>query len=157
VSVRRYVARAPEELPEVSGVLHDAYVDPEALTHHEDRGEVQLPFAQEAGWMRDLPQKELVRQTWRVREYRVPILKGLLTIRHVLDLEAPEGWGDMSMLLGLDHDAARGQLVLHAGLDPVRLTVERVDVTAEVTDERAFYVRRRVGRLTRVEGDEPEA
>jgi hypothetical protein len=141
--MRRLSATTAEELGEIASAIRDAYLEAEDLEYDEHAERIVVRFAQEAGPREDLPQKQVVRRPWLFTEYHVPFMRGTLTINHVTDLDAPEGWDDMGMLVGVDFDAERSRVSLYSN-DPLRATVERLSVTAEVAGDVAFYVRRRV-------------
>jgi hypothetical protein len=64
-------ARTAEELREISGLLHDAWIDLEGSDYDAEARTVVVAFAQEAGAFKELPRQELVRRRGSLlREHR---------------------------------------------------------------------------------------
>jgi hypothetical protein len=152
-SVQTFAARSPEELQEIAGVTHDArFNGREAVVFDEGAAQLTISFEQEGGAWCGGPEPELVRETWRYREYRVPLLRGRLIIRRVLAVRNLDEWGDMEMLVGIDYNRRHGEVRVYAD-GALRVQVSAVDVVATITDEVAGALRRRNRKLTRVQSD----
>ena len=147
--VRSWRAVAPEGLPEVSSVVHDAYFDADSVEYDRGRRVLSVPFAQE--WWEpaeDDPRPELVRKTWRYREERVPFVHGVLHVRHVTSFTAEPDAGDAGMLLGVRYDANERRVTIDGVSGDLTALVDELDVAAELhPGEVARYVLRRYGRL----------
>jgi hypothetical protein len=146
---RRAVARTRAELAEVSALIHDADFDADRIDFDEAAARIVVRFAQERG---GAPPEPPLRRTWLYDEYRVPFHAGTLTIEHVSGACFPKRFGAMEMLVGVDYDEGRRRLRLDA-YDVVDIAVERLEVSAELTDAVAFEVRRRRYRLASAERD----
>ena len=145
-------ARTTDELDLVAGPLGDAYFDIDELEHDEGAGVLTIPFAQEGGWgplledpaWRDAPRAETVRVTWRFREERVPLMRGVLTVRNVEAVAIDDGAGDAGMLLNLSYDEGTRTLTVEGVSGNLKAVVESLDITSELRpDEVALYIRRR--------------
>jgi hypothetical protein len=98
-----------------------------------------------------LPQREFVRSTRWYDEYKSPAVKCRLVVRHataarfVTDEPSPidvsAGW-----------DAERRTLFFE---DQIEIEVERLDLTLEVSDEIAGYLRTRIGHVLSWESQAP--
>jgi hypothetical protein len=113
-----------------------------------------VPFAQEAGGWEEMPQMEFVRGSWRYDEYRVPFMRGTLTIHEAVDIQAQDGWGDMGMLVGVGFDETTMRVKLESA-STLQVTVSDLRVEAHVTDEVVGHVRRRRGRILGMETSTP--
>jgi hypothetical protein len=119
------------------------------------RGLLIIPFRQEGWPSGPPPEQELVRESWRIREYRVALFRGELRIHDVISQpERGDDWGELGRLSTLAFDAERSELRVEAG-DVLRVPVARLDVEVEVAPEIAGYLRRRVGKRTGTESDRP--
>jgi hypothetical protein len=146
--MRTVTARDAAALSEVSGAVHDAYIDGD-VEFDRDAGVAVLPIVQE-GWADGPPpEREFVRETWRYRESRVTFFRGQLTIRRVVELREPEDW-DAPMLYRVTFHPASQELHVHSS-EPLRVEVEALDVTLEISSEVGGHVRRRIGKLSRIE------
>jgi hypothetical protein len=154
--VALWKAESGEALEEISGVIHDAYFDADAVEYEASAQTLRVPFAQ--GWdgllldkepeWQQAPQPEVLRRTWRYTEERVPFMRGVIYVRHVESFVADAGAGDAGMLLGIDYDADTRKLRIGGVSGDLVALVGRIDVTAELrSDEFALYVSRRCGRL----------
>jgi hypothetical protein len=138
-------------LREVSGAVHDAYLDG-AVEHDQAAGVVVVPLLQE-GWPGRSPvDRELTHETWRYREYRVTFFRARLIVRRVQAVHEPEGWTDENMIYSVDFDPQANQVRV-CSTECLRLTVDALDVGVEVPPEPGGHVRRRVGKLTSIESD----
>jgi len=153
--VTTWHAETPDGLEEVSGVIHDAWFDIDGVRYDETTQVLIIPFAQEGGWgpmlddpaWRDAPKPELVRTSWRYRDERVPFVRGTLRITAVESVTLDQGAGDAAMLLELLYDSATRRLTVEGVSGDLVARVHRLDVTAELVNEVALYVRRRHGLL----------
>jgi len=152
--VRSFHAASIDELRAIAGATHDAHFDPDEVVHDEAAHTLVVPFAQEAGEWQEMPQMELVRRSWRVDEYRVPFMRGALTIHDVVEIQVKDGWGDMGMLVGVGFDESAMQVKLKSE-STLRVTVSNLRVEADLTDEVVGHARRRVGRITRISTSGP--
>jgi hypothetical protein len=144
------------ELGRITLVIHDAYFDSGAIVHDEQAARLVIPFEQEhVDWTGE-PPWEHVRTTWLYDEYRVPFMTGRLTIHHVTGIESDRDWaGDgPEQLVSMDYDEARGRVTVDAW-SKLRVTVERLEVEAHLTDEMTRLMRRRTYRFLRAESDRP--
>jgi hypothetical protein len=122
----------------VNALIHDQYFDPQEIVFDEQQGSLTIPFEFE-----DTTREEIVDRTWRGRKKRarVPILRGLLTIAAVTDweLKDTEGVGtyDFNELL-YDEGRDRLQVLTNIPLE-LSVTISRVDVTVELTDQHVWF------------------
>jgi hypothetical protein len=138
-------------LREISGAVHDAYLHG-ALEHDQVAGVVVVPLLQE-GWPRGSPaERVLTHETWRYREYRITFFRGRLIVRRVRAVHEPDGWTDENMIYSVDSDPQANQVRV-CSTECLRLTVDAIDVEVEVSPEPGGHVRRRVGKVTRIESD----
>jgi hypothetical protein len=153
--VWRVTATDVQTLAEASFAIHDALFDRDEVRYDPGRALLVIPFRQEGWPSGPAPERELVRESWRIREYRVALYRGELRIRQVISQpEHGDGWGDPGQLNRLEFDSARSELCVEAG-DILRVPVTRLDVEVEITPDIAGYLRRRVGKLTGTESDRP--
>jgi hypothetical protein len=157
-----WTAESVPELDEISGVVHDAWFDVDEVVRDRAAGTVTVPFAQDPGQFdadeqcRDDPRPQLLRRTWRYTEERVPFIRGVLRVGHVVALSEDDEFGDAAMLLGTSYDEATRRVTVRAASGNVTAVVERLGVTVEIhPHEVALYVRRRRSRLSGAESDVP--
>lgn len=144
-------ARDHASVQELSGAVHDAYIDGE-LDYDRTAAVVVIPLLQE-GWPEGPPgERVATRETWRYREYRVTFFRGRLIVRRVRAVDAPDDWPDAPMIEAVAFDAAAQQLRVRAD-EWLRLTVDALDVELELSPTPGGHVRRRVGRFTGIESD----
>jgi hypothetical protein len=144
-------ARDHASLREVSGAVHDAYIDGPA-EHDDAAGVVEIPIAQEGFEGGPVSEQFATRETWRYREHLVTFFRGRLIIRRVRAMHKPDGWDDQPMIESVELDEQANQVTVLAG-DRLRLTVDGIDVEVQVSGEPGGHVRRRVGKLTGIVGD----
>jgi hypothetical protein len=143
-------ARDDASLRDVSGAVHDAYIDGD-VEFDREAGVAVVPILQE-GWPEGPPpEKELVRETWRYHEYRVTFFRGRLTIRRVNELQEPEDW-DAPMIQGVAFDPADQEVRVYSD-EALRAQVQALDVELEISSEPGGHVRRRIGKLTKIGSD----
>ncbi len=148
-------AETPKGLEEVAGVIHDAWFDIDGVRHDEATQALIVPFAQEWEWgpmlddpaWRNAPKPELLKTAWRYQEERVPFMRGTLRIAAVESVTLDRGAGDAAMLLGLRYDSAARSVTVEGESGDLGARVHRLDVTADLANEIALYVRRRHGLL----------
>ena len=134
-------------LREISGAVHDTYLYG-ALEHDQVARVVDIPLLQE-GWPEGPPaERVLTNETWRYREYRVTFCRGRLIVRGVQAVHGPDGWTDEDMIYSVDFDSHANQVRV-CSTECLRLTVDALDVSPEP----GGHVRRRVGRVSRIESD----
>ncbi len=120
------------------------------MRHDEATKVLVVPFAQEWEWgpmlddpaWRDAPKPELLKTTPRSREARVPFMRGTLRIAAADSVTLDRGAGDAAMLLGLRYDSAARNVTVEGVSGDLSARVHRLDVTAELVNEVALYVRR---------------
>jgi hypothetical protein len=96
----------------------------------------------------------LVKTTWRYREERVPFMRGTLRIAAVESVALDRGASDAAMLLGVRYDRDTRYVTVEGASGDLGARVHRLDVTAELVNEVALFVRRRYHRFGG-ESDEP--
>jgi hypothetical protein len=69
-------------------------------------------------------------------------------------LEELEDWEDGLMLSGVEFDLRAKQVHVYTTHGRLRVTVEALDVQVKVSEEPGGQVKRRVGKLTRIESDQ---
>ena len=118
-------------------------------------GTLAVPFAQEPE-CQGAPRTQFVRRTWWYTEERVPFMRGVLRVGHVVAVSWDQDAGDAAMLLGVSYDDSTRRLTVRGVSGDVTAVVERLDVTAELhPDDVALYVRRRRSHLLGAESDVP--
>lgn len=151
---KRLRATTAAELGEIEGLIHDAYFDPEALAFDEQEHTLTVPFSQEDhDWRGDEPPWEPLGRSWWYEEHRVPFYEGRLTIHHVTAVELPPDFSDIWMLVYIRYDEVRRRVLLDA-LVKIHASVERLEVTAELTDRVVKDIRRRSYRFFHGERDQ---
>ena len=153
----RLRATAPGELEAISGLIHDAHFDYDEVAFDEGQRTLTIPFHQEVqSWSRGRgePPWESVRSTRWYQEYRVPFYRGRLTVHHVTAFEGVADSGAPPELVGIRYDGARGRVTID-DWGEIHVGVERLEVTAELTDEATLTMRRRWYPLLNLERDVP--
>lgn len=147
-------ATTEAELVEISGVIHDSWFDSEMTAYDEAAKTVTVEFGQTWEWSplqsapewHGAPATEVVRQTWRYTEERVPFMRGVLRIHHVLSLSSEPEWGDARMLSTVTYDETSGCVDVVGVSGNLTAVVSALQVTTELMpQEVAFFVRRRRG------------
>lgn len=149
-----YRADSPAGLREISGVVHDAWFDFDDVRYDSAERTLVVPFAQEwpaslrddPEW-RDAPEPEVVRTTRRFREERVPFMAGMLQIGEAEAVELDPNSGDSGAVNLVRYSGRRRTVVVDCVSGDLQARVSRIDVTAEIVNEVALYVRRRTGLL----------
>ena len=152
--VWRLTAEDVQGLREVSGAIHDAHFDPDDLRFVSSDATLVVPLLQEGWPSGPTPSRELVSESWRVREYRVALFHGELRVRHVLSMPQRGDWGEQGMLDALAVDSAKREVRLEAG-GFLHVPVSRLEIEVEISDSVSGYVRRRVGKFTGIATDTP--
>ena len=147
-------AESVGDLPEISGVIHDAYFDADAVRYDAAARTVCIPFAQEwdsppldadPAWQA-VPQPVFVRKAWRYTEERVAFMRGVLRVADVNAFSADAGAGDAGTLLGIAYDSLSGRLTIEGVSGDLAALIGRIDVTAELhPGEVGVFVLRRRG------------
>jgi hypothetical protein len=151
--VKRLRATTPEELEEVAGCVHDAYFEHEQVVFDEAACTVTVPFVQEGGeWLElphaSLPEPEVLRKTWRYKEYRVPFLRCEVVVHSArsVHLGPKDTFPDPGMLDYIEYDSAGAQVLIRAVTGPeISVQVDSLQLEMVITDAVALNVRRRRG------------
>jgi hypothetical protein len=142
---RRWHASDAARLRTVSGWIHDASWDDEAMTLADD-GTLVIPFRQLTTTVEECGQTEL-RRVARAADGRVrsdrPVVHCRIMVRHATSVAiAMEERDAPRVFSGCVHDEAARHLTFWAVIGPeLHLDVERLDLTIEVTDQLAHYER----------------
>lgn len=81
-------AASAEALDQIGGWVHDAHFDWELVAFDPDVGRVTIPFQQEPDAEEcGQPGPQLIARAGHRRRYRVPFVRGLLTIGHATALK----------------------------------------------------------------------
>lgn len=143
-------AHDEETLRDISDAVHDAYIYGD-VEFDPSSGTVYVPLVQE-GWADGAPEtREFVRETWRYRENRITFFRGRLIIRHVRGLEGLDEW-DGPMIESVSYQQSSGEVHVTAD-DPLRVMVDGLDVTVEISTDVHGHVRRRTAKFTGVVRD----
>jgi hypothetical protein len=154
--VWRVTAEEAHALAEAAFAIHDALFDRDEVRYDPGRGLLVIPFQQEGWPSGPAPQQELVRATWRFRDYRIALFHGELRVHHVLSLPERAGdWGDNGRLDALAVDTARREVRIEAAGAFLAVPVARLEVEVEVSGDVAGHLRRRIGRFTGFQSDAP--
>jgi hypothetical protein len=147
-------AESPQELGEISRLVHDAYFDFDDVIYDAAAEFLTVPFLQEWEWppldqdpdWQDAPRTEVLGKTWRYTEQRVPFMRGSLHVMHVESVSLDSASGDAAMLRAICYDTTAGQLTIEGVSGDLTARVTRLQITAELRpDEIGLRVRRRVG------------
>jgi hypothetical protein len=146
-------ARDEVSLRDVSGAVHDAYVDG-PIEVDDVAGVVVVPFLQE-GFDAGPPSEEILTgQTWRYREYRVSFFRGRLLVRRVREVhETDHDFSEALMIVSVDFVEQANEVHVCGTTESLGLVVDGLDVLVELSSDLAGHVRRRVGRLTGIVSD----
>jgi hypothetical protein len=145
-------AQDETSLEEISGAVHDAYVDG-SVEHDRAAGVVVIPILQE-GWPEGPPGECVpTHDTWRYREYRVTLFRGRLIVRRVQAVHESDDWTYAPMIEDVGFDAQAHEVRVQSSSGCLRLTVAALDAEVELSHEPGGHVRRRVGRLTGIESE----
>jgi len=158
------VATTPEQLDDIP--IHDAWFDVESLRYDADARTLTVLFVQEPYQTPDALQRhpdeppealqpQLVRKHGGSTEYRVPMVGWRLTVFHVREVQAKEGWAAMGMLTDLSFNAAKSQLTIRSN-GKLRIVVDALRVEATGGIEVVGWSRRRTGRFGGVSATAPE-
>lgn len=157
------VATTPGQLDDIP--IHDAWFDVDSLTHDADARTLTVLFAQDPYQTPDALQPhpdeppealqpQLVRKHGRSTQYRVPMVGWRLTVFHVREVQAKEGWAAMGMLTDLSFNAARSQLTIRSN-GKLRIVVDALRVEATGGIDVVGWTRRRTGRFGGVSDTAP--
>jgi hypothetical protein len=136
------IIETPDELEGLP--IWDAWFDPRELRHQTAERIVVFSFAVGPSDSELAARSTLTRLGRLGREYQTAFEGWTVTIRHVEDVRAADGWADMGVLTGVGYEPATREIVLESN-DACRIRVERLRVEAIDTGPR--YMRRRVDVL----------
>jgi hypothetical protein len=154
VILARFVATGQTGTDEISGVLHDAYGDPELVSFDGPGGVLTFPVAQEIDTWMDVPDGVARTRAWKRRHLpgrslSVPFMQVNVTVRSAASFQlGPENIDDPWMLVEVAFDSTEGRLVFERMTGPLlTVKVQELSMEAAVTDHVAVTVRRRVWLL----------